>query len=364
MASDDNDTTLPPDDAPLTDKESHPEQGTTRRKYDRNAAVDKLYRNHGAALREGKLEDEVVSRMYDLYRPRIVRIAKRYALLSSLFDEEDLRQEGMEAIFQALRTYKHDPHIKMKFSTRLEWSISNIFQRRVGRKERFVEIYGPDGSFVKRMSYHRFINQKKELEAAGYTATTKRRVCSLTEALLDKDLSAMLVENPELDYEGGEPAACEEPEMEQNTEEEEGSDGEEIRDDEGETEGQAPSRPLYPPGNEADLRMIDGLYRGWTRTRGNGPVTTDDPFVLRVYGLYRKQGEALLLPFRNNGRALSDDAARQVILSAIVQGVGCHDASAVAMIPYSVALRVAMKRAADKLQKEHTAQEKGGEDDG
>ena len=358
-----DDTTLPPDDdAPLTGSESLPQQGSTRRKYDPNATVDKLYRNHAAALREGTLQDEVASRMYNLYRPRILRIVKRYCLLSPIFDEEDLRQEAMEAIDQSLRTYKHDPDIKMKFSTRLEWSISNIFQRRIGKKDRFVEIYGPDGSFVKTMSYHRFVDRKKDLEAAGYTATTKRRVCSLSDALLDKDLKAMLVENPAVDNDYGEPAHTEELEEKQETQEEKGGDSEEMSDDEEQTEVAAAPSAVPPPTNEVDLRMIDGLYRRWALTKGKEPVTQDDPFVLRVYGLYREQGEALLLPFRNNGTALSGDEARQAILSAIVQGVGCQECSALAAIPFSVALRVAMKRSADRLRKKRTTQEKGGED--
>jgi len=48
--------------------------------------------------------------------------------------------------------------------------------------------------------------------------------------------------------------------------------------------------------------MIDGLYRQWARSPGRGAVTESDPIVLKIYGLYREQGEELFLPFGMTAR--------------------------------------------------------------
>ena len=130
--------------------------------------------------------------IYAIYRPRIIKIARKYRSLSPIFGEEDLQQEALIAILQALRKYKHSPDILMKFSTYLEWSIRNIFQRAIGSRDKYVEIYGRDGAFEKTMGYGKFVEQKKALEDAGCTYTTKKRFCYLSEVLLDEDLEAKL----------------------------------------------------------------------------------------------------------------------------------------------------------------------------
>ena len=95
------------------------------RKYDTSQAVEKLYREHAASLREGKegLYEKVAFEIYATYRPRIIKIARKYRSLSPIFGEEDLRQEALIAILQALQKYRHSPDVRMKFSTYLEWSI-------------------------------------------------------------------------------------------------------------------------------------------------------------------------------------------------------------------------------------------------
>ena len=130
--------------------------------------------------------------IYAIYRPRIIKIARKYRSLSPIFGEEDLQQEALIAILQALRKYKHSPDIRMKFSTYLEWSIRNIFQRAIGSRDKYVEIYGRDGAFEKTMGYGKFVEQKKALEDAGCTYTTKKRFCYLSEVLWDDDLEAKL----------------------------------------------------------------------------------------------------------------------------------------------------------------------------
>jgi len=164
------------------------------RKYDTSQAVEKLYREHAASLREGKegLYEKVAFEIYATYRPRIIKIARKYRSLSPIFGEEDLRQEALIAILQALQKYRHSPDVRMKFSTYLEWSIRNIFQRAIGSRDKYVEIYGRDGVFYRTMGYGKFVEQKKALEDAGCTYTTKKRFCYLSEVLLDDDLEAKL----------------------------------------------------------------------------------------------------------------------------------------------------------------------------
>ena len=113
------------------------------RKYDTSRAVEELYREHAASLGQGKegLYEKVAFGIYAIYRPRIIKIARKYRSLSPIFGEEDLQQEALIAILQALRKYKHSPDILMKFSTYLEWSIRNIFQRAIGSRDKYVEIY-------------------------------------------------------------------------------------------------------------------------------------------------------------------------------------------------------------------------------
>jgi RNA polymerase sigma factor (sigma-70 family) len=164
------------------------------KKYDTNQAVEELYREHAAALRRGEtnLHENVAFAIYLTYRPRIIKIARKYRSLSPIFGEDDLQQEALIAILQALRNYRHDQDIQMKFSTYLEWSIRNIFQRAIGNRDKYVEVYASDGSFDKTMTYAKFIEQKKALEDAGCTHTTKKRFCYLSEVLGGDDLEAEL----------------------------------------------------------------------------------------------------------------------------------------------------------------------------
>ena len=338
MASDD--TPLPPDDDLLTDTEPTPDE--IRHKYDANPALDELYRKRTASLRDPSLFASVIQEIYAHYQPKLMRVARRYRLLSPVFDEEDLSQEALWGIIQALKKYRCKPDGMMRFSTYLEWAASNIYQRAIGSRDNLVELYGPDGRFVKVLSWGSFAKQKKELEAAGYTYTTKRRFCYILDALGDEDLAANLRENWLF--------TCE-PEQAEEPEEPIEEGGENMKDEEHDEtdEGTAPS---LPEGDGFDFQMVDSLYRRWTKTRGEGPVTEADPVVLDVYGVLKGYGERLFAPFRNNGATLTHDEVKQAILSAIVRGFSSHGRTMLSGIAFSVALRVAMKRTIEKLHKE------------
>ena len=306
------------------------------RKYDTSRAVEELYREHAASLGQGKegLYEKVAFEIYAIYRPRIIKIARKYRSLSPIFGEEDLQQEALIAILQALRKYRHSPDILMKFSTYLEWSIRNIFQRAIGCRDKYVEIYRGDGTFEKTMGYGRFVEQKKALEGAGCTYTTKKRFCYLSEVLRDDDLETKLDQAGLAPYEySTHPEASEEPPQMHETEENEESGEEE--------ETTAP-----PAGSGArngfNLQAIDSLYRQWVRSPGK--ATEGDPIVLRIYDLCRQDNDAFPLPSGNNGPAIGADEVERSALSAIAQSLARHDDDSVPKIPFSMFLRVVMKR--------------------
>jgi hypothetical protein len=101
--------------------------------------------------------------------------------------------------------------------------------------------------------------------------------------------------------------------------------------------------------NGLNLQMIDGLYRQWARTRPG--VNETDPLVLRIYALCRQDSETFSLPPGNNGAALSADEVERSALSAIVQSLARHDDDSVPKIPFSMCLRVALKRSMETLRK-------------
>jgi RNA polymerase sigma factor (sigma-70 family) len=327
------------------------------RKYDTSQAVEKLYREHAASLREGKegLYEKVAFEIYATYRPRIIKIARKYRSLSPIFGEEDLRQEALIAILQALQKYRHSPDVRMKFSTYLEWSIRNIFQRAIGNRDKYVEIYGRDGVFYRTMGYGKFVEQKKALEEAGCTYTTKKRFCYLSEVLLDDDLEAKLDQAGLAPYEySAYPETPQQPAEMQETEENEES-GEAEPGEEEET-----AAPAADPGshNGFNIQAIDGLYRQWARSPGK--ATEGDPIVLRIYDLCRQDSEVFSLPSGNNDAALGADEVERLALSAIARSLASHDDDSVPKIPFSMYLRVAMRRSMQAFRRERPYPEKGG----
>ncbi|OPY70732.1 MAG: Sigma-70 region 2 [Syntrophorhabdaceae bacterium PtaU1.Bin034] len=314
------------------------------KKYDTTQAVEDFYGKHLASLRDGGsgLYEKLAVEIYSIYRPRIIKIARKYRSLSPIFGEDDLQQEALIAILQALRKYRHNPDIRMKFSTYLEWSIRNIFQRAIGHRDKYVEIYGPGGAFLKTMSYARFIERKKSLEKEGYTYTTKKRFCYLAETLPEEDLEARLNETSMAPYEyrayGG---SSEEPIETKEAHEEAAEDG------------FGRGTPAFGSGsnNVLNLQAIDSLYRQWARSSRQNGVGENDPVVLRIYDLCRGYGEEMLQPFRNNGTSIDVEEARRSVLSAIRQGLMRHDNESFPPVPFSVSLRVSIRRSVQGLVK-------------
>lgn len=311
-----------------------------RRKYDTSRAVEQFYGERAALLRQGHegIYGKATFEIYAIYEPRIIKIARKYRSLSPIFGEDDLRQEALIAILQALRTYKHSPDIRMKFSTYLEWSIRNVFQRAIGSRDKYVEVYGRDGAFEKTMRYGKFVTQKKALEEAGCTYTTKRRLCYLSEVLGDEDvdMSPDRMELAPYEY-STRPEARRQPREVQETEEDTESEATEPGED----------AISLAPGDHGSqngfiLQAIDGLYRQWAGSPWK--VIETDPIVLRIYGLCRQESEAFSLPSGNNGAVVNADEVERSALVTIARSLARHDDDSVPRIPFSMFLRVAMKR--------------------
>ncbi len=324
------------------------------RKYDASRAVEELYRKHADSLQRGEagVYEKAAFGMYAIYKARIVKIARKYRSLNPIFGEEDLQQEALIAILQALRKYRHSPDIQMKFSTYLEWSIRNIFQRAIGSRDKYVEIYSPDGAFEKTMGYGKFVEQKKALEDAGCTYTTKKRFCYLSEVPWGEDLEAKLNQAGLAPYE----YLAETPDK--LAEMRETRTGEEPGEEEPEEERRISTRASGSRSrNGLNLRTIDGLYRQWARSRPE--ASESNSLVLRIYDLCRQESEAFSLPSGNNGASVGNDEERAV-LTAIARGLGRHDDGAVPHIPFSLFLRVQIKRSLEALRKRQNPPSEGG----
>lgn len=156
-------------------------------KYDKNDKIDEIYRNWSKSTKHmsDSPYDQIIFLFYDLYRPRIVSIAKSYRSLSPIFDDDDLLQTGLFGIFQALVKYDHAEHISMKFSTYLEWSIRNIFQRTIGCNDKLVEIYDGNDQFQCIMHYQEFLTKKKSLLSSGHMYIIKSKQCYLSDESLE-----------------------------------------------------------------------------------------------------------------------------------------------------------------------------------
>ncbi len=154
-----------------------------RSKYDRNEKVDELYRRWSQSPADHPEDryESVIFLFWELYRPRIMAIARKYSALSPVFDDDDLQQTGLIGIFQALMKYDHAEHIDMRFSTYLEWSIRNIFQRTIGYTDKFVEIYDGNDGFLRVISYREFLVKKKAIVSEGLRYIIRSRQCYLSD---------------------------------------------------------------------------------------------------------------------------------------------------------------------------------------
>ena len=120
------------------------------------------------------------------------------------------------------------------------------------------------------MGYGRFVEQKKALEGAGCTYTTKKRFCYLSEVLRDDDLEAKLDQAGLAPYEySTHPEASEEPPGMHETEENEES-GEEERNDRASSRFRVTQR-LQSPGNRQPLPAMGQVPRESDRGRCHSP---------------------------------------------------------------------------------------------
>lgn len=156
---------------------------SVKSKYDSNTKIDELYRGWSCEISQDVTDryEKILLSFYELYKPRIRYIAKTYGHLSTVFDEDDLEQTGLIGIFQALINYDHGDAIQMKFSTFLEWSIRNVFQRSIGCDDKFVEVYDNDNNLSKTISYQEFIADKKSIIKKGHNYAIKSRQCYLSD---------------------------------------------------------------------------------------------------------------------------------------------------------------------------------------
>ena len=154
-------------------------------KYDDHEKINELYREWSRSPKapSGNLSEKVLLRFYDFYKPRIMAIVKKYRALSPVFDDDDLQQTALLGIFQALAKYDHAPHVEMRFSTYLEWSIRNIFQRAIGYSDKFVEVYDGNDRLLYSISYQDFLSRKKAIQSAGHTYVVRSRLCYLADII-------------------------------------------------------------------------------------------------------------------------------------------------------------------------------------
>ncbi len=155
-------------------------------KYDNHAKIDDLYHEWSVSSKgpSDNLCEKVLLRFYEFYKPRIMAIVKKYRALSPVFDDDDLQQTALFGMLRALIKYDHAAHVEMKFSTYLEWSIRNAFQRAIGRSDKFVEIYNNNNELIFSISYQEFLSRKKNIESAGNTYVIRSRICNFSDIVL------------------------------------------------------------------------------------------------------------------------------------------------------------------------------------
>ncbi|MHB8110777.1 MAG: sigma factor [Syntrophorhabdaceae bacterium] len=153
-------------------------------RYDSNKEIDDLYLNWSFSPIGRPHPDryeKLLYLFYDLYKPRIRSIARAYKHLSPIFDEEDLQQTGLLGILQALIKYDHGEGIQMRFSTFLEWSVRNVFQRSIGYDDKFVEIYDDENNCTRVISYQEFIAHKKRIIQDSASYVIRSRECYISD---------------------------------------------------------------------------------------------------------------------------------------------------------------------------------------
>ncbi len=86
-----------------------------RQKYDTNPALDESTGSVELPLRDPSLLASVIKETYSRNEPRLKRIARKYRLLSAIFDEQDLMQEAFLGLLASLENYRINPDGEMRF---------------------------------------------------------------------------------------------------------------------------------------------------------------------------------------------------------------------------------------------------------
>ncbi len=262
-----------------------------KKKYDTNERINELYIQWSSGGNHAvNMYDELIYQFYTIYKPRIVSIAKKYRALSPVFDEEDLHQTGHLAIMQALKKYQHSQDIDMKFSTYLEWSIKNVFQRAIGSKDKYVEVYTPDDELYKTMDYHDFQLKKKDLVSAGYHYLVKTKLCYISDIVQagEQEIPGSAMYDLEHDYMD----SFKEKQREAGPAEPQEGARDDERDIEESSNIAAPSpartsAELYADNGKQELQMIDALYHNWTRQQNGTRQRQYEPTVRSIYDLFK-----------------------------------------------------------------------------
>ena len=291
-----------------------------KKKYDTNEKINELYLKWSSGGSAVNMYDELIYQFYSIYRPRIVSIARKYRALSPVFDEEDLYQTGHLAIMQALRKYQHSQDIDMKFSTYLEWSIKNVFQRTIGSKDKYVEVYTPGDELYSTMDYHEFQLKKKDLVSAGYHYVIKTKLCYIADVVQagEEEISGSAMFNLEHDYMD----SYKEKEGEAATAEPEDGAVADERDIDESSGIVTPSPARADAGQGAGngnhkLQMIDALYENWRRQQNGARQQQNKPTVRSIYELFKDHAIHIAGKCHSEFIAVNMTAFKHTVLKSI-----------------------------------------------
>ena len=332
-----------------------------QRKYDTNKKIDDLFTKYINLSGDDKnaFYQETFLALYNIYKPRIIKIVRKYRSLSTIYDEEDLNQTAFLAIIDACRSYKHKDEIQMKFATFLEWKIRNMFQRALGTKDKLVEIYTKDGQLKETMEYHKFINRKKALVAAGYTYLIKNRTCQYTEVHEDQNRGekSNTIYTILGKYDLDSPDDAEDKADEDDVETEETlSENDEINNDD--VGGAAEEEPkpslrkrrqsfhsVQPSnnGHNDNMQIIDGIYRVYSQSAEPAPEETSE-VVRRIGELYKERAEEHAKQVIPHGVMLDKGALEKWALSAIADSISSYNENCVSDARFSFYLEITMKK--------------------
>lgn len=324
-----------------------------KRKFDTNSRINKLY-SQWSSGGDGAINmyNELLYEMYNIYKPRIMSVAKKYHALSPVFDEEDLCQVGLIAINQALRKYDPSEKSNMKFSTYLEWAIRNVFQRTIGNKDKYVEIYTKDDELYKTMDYHDFQSEKKGLLASGYRYITKTRLCYLSDALKTTDNEPCEAALCAMDYIYTDIIDRDDEEAKETNIN--AHDVVETEDGAGDSEG-VPERKrnTFHERNNANgkenLQLIDAAYRLWEAQKNGHKKSRHEHTLQKMFELYLNHGKAVITKHKPQGMILTEKEIERTLLHSISSSMVNYEKDSVPGSRFSFYLELMTRRTAQKI---------------